>query len=76
MSDNTAPGHGDSVARAAHDLNNICASLLGFTALLQETLPAGSSLAAYVNEILNAAQRVQGIGGRLQELAQEMRETT
>ena len=53
MSDNTASRQhasvselADAVGRAAHDLNNLCASMLGFAALSQDSLDPASPVHA------------------------------
>jgi signal transduction histidine kinase len=71
-----------AVGRAAHDLNNLCASILGFAALTQESLPADSPLHAYLAEVLASAEKTAALaehlrtlsrrGGRLQPAHEEL----
>jgi signal transduction histidine kinase len=62
-----------AVSRAAHDLNNLCASILGFTALTQESLPADSPLQAYLAEVLTATQKTAALAERLRDLSHAAR---
>lgn len=59
----------DAVSRAAHDLNNLCASMLGFAALTQESLEPDSPLQAYVVEIQASAEKTAALAEHLRRLA-------
>jgi signal transduction histidine kinase len=58
-----------AVGRAAHDLNNLCASILGFTTLTQESLPADSPLRVYLEEVQASAHKTVALADRLRDLA-------
>jgi signal transduction histidine kinase len=58
-----------AVGRAAHDLNNLCASILGFAMLTQESLPADSPLRAYLREVQASAEKTTALAERLRDLA-------
>ena len=61
-----------AVARAAHDLNNACATLLGFAALSRDLAERESTIMSYLAEIEAAAERAGDVAKRLQALAREM----
>lgn len=70
------PAFGDpamELSRAAHDLNNLCASILGFAALTQESLDPDSPVQHFVGEILSAAQQTADLAHRLRHLSQHLR---
>ena len=56
---------------AAHDLNNLCATIFGFASLGEE-LEQDSAVAAYLTEIRLAADGVAAIASRLRELSQQL----
>ena len=62
------------IARAGHDLNNACASLLGFSALVLEGLPEPSPLHAYASEIDAAARRAASIAEDLLALSRQLKD--
>ena len=62
-----------ALSRAAHDLNNLCASILGFAALTQESLEASSPLHEYLNEVLEAAQKTSNVATELRLIARQLR---
>jgi signal transduction histidine kinase len=62
-----------AVSRAAHDLNNLCASILGFTALTQESLPTESPEQQYLSEVQAAAEKTAALAGHLRDLSRAMR---
>lgn len=62
----------DRVSRAGHDLNNACASMLGFSALTLEELEADSPLRVYLTEIEAAAQRATRIAEELLTLSKHL----
>lgn len=66
----------ESISRAAHDLNNVCASMLGFTNLAQDLADPSSSLAQYLMEIELATQNAIAVAQRLHELAAALRGST
>jgi signal transduction histidine kinase len=62
-----------AVSRAAHDLNNLCASILGFTALTQESLPIESAQQQYLLEVQAAAEKTAALAGHLRDLSRAIR---
>jgi len=57
---------------AAHELNNLCSTILGFATLAEETDPQNSSIAGYLTEIKLSTEGVAAIASRLRELSQEL----
>ncbi len=57
---------------AAHELNNLCSTILGFATLAGETDPPGSATTAYLNEIKLATEGVADIARQLRALSQEL----
>ena len=57
---------------AAHELNNLCSTILGFATLAEETDPQNSSIAGYLNEIKLSTEGVAAIARRLRELSMEL----
>jgi signal transduction histidine kinase len=62
-----------AVSRAAHDLNNLCASILGFAALAQESLPRESPEQLYLSEVQAAAEKTAALAGHLRDLSRALR---
>ena len=62
-----------AVGRAGHDLNNLCASILGFTALTSESLEPSSPLHEYLAEVLAAAEKTAALAEYLRVLARAAR---
>jgi signal transduction histidine kinase len=58
-----------AVSRKGHDLNNLCASILGFTALASESLEPSSPLHEYLAEVLAAAEKTAALAEQLRGLA-------
>ena len=58
-----------AVGRAGHDLNNPCASILGFAALTRESLEPSSPLHEYLGEVLASAQKTAALADHLRGLA-------
>jgi signal transduction histidine kinase len=56
---------------AAHELNNLCATILGF-ASLGEQAGQGSAVGAYLTEIRLAAEGAAAIARQLRELSQKL----
>ena len=56
---------------AAHELNNLCATILGFASLGEELEP-NSAVGAYLAEIRLAADGVAAIATQLRELSQQL----
>jgi len=56
---------------AAHELNNLCSTILGFATLAEETDPE-STAAAYLKEIQLATEGVAAIAKWLQELSGDL----
>ena len=63
-----------AVGDAAHDLNNLCTSMRGFTALMQESLPPESPLQFYLSELLASTTRTVRLAEQLKELSQRATE--
>ena len=69
MTTRTAPA---KVLRdATHELNNLCATILGFASLGEELEPH-SAVKAYLAEIRLAAEGVAAVARQLRELSQEL----
>jgi signal transduction histidine kinase len=62
-----------AVSQAGHDLNNLCASILGFTALTSESLEPSSPLHEYLAEVLAAAEKTAALAEHLRGLARAAR---
>ena len=58
-----------AVSRAGHDLNNLCASILGFAALTRESLDPSSPLHEYLAEVLASAEKTAALAEHLRGLA-------
>jgi signal transduction histidine kinase len=56
---------------ASHELNNLCATILGFASLGEE-LEQNSAVAAYLTEIRLATDGVAAIARELRELSQQL----
>ena len=56
----------------AHELNNLCATILGFATLAEELESQNSAIAAYLNEIRLATESVAATARRLRELSLEL----
>ena len=65
----------DAISRTAHDLNNLCASVLGYAVLAEDTIEASSPARPYLSEIRDAAERVAGLTEELRQLARRLRAT-
>jgi signal transduction histidine kinase len=57
---------------AAHELNNLCATILGFASLAEELEPQNSTIAAYLTEIRLATESVAATAAQLRELSSEL----
>jgi signal transduction histidine kinase len=57
---------------AAHELNNLCSTILGFATLAEEMDQENSAIAAYLNEIKLSTEGVAAIARRLRELSLEL----
>ena len=68
--------NGDTAAKtlrdAAHELNNLCATILGFATLGEELESQNSAIAAYLSEIRLATEGVAATARRLRELSLEL----
>lgn len=60
-----------SLHEAAHELNNLCATILGFASLGEE-LEQNSAVGAYLTEIRLATEGVAMIARQLRELSQKL----
>ena len=64
-----------ALSRVAHDLNNLCASMMGFSALSQEALEPASPVQPYLSEIQHATAQVVVLSERLRQLSRVIGET-
>lgn len=62
-----------AVEQAAHDLNNLCTSMLGFAELTLSSLPGHSREQLYVQEIAGSARQSIALAERLRQLAATLR---
>lgn len=69
---NESPDVQRALARVGHDLNNVCAALLGFTALALDGLAEDSPLREHLVEIDAASQRAVEIAGELMTLSRQL----
>jgi len=56
---------------AAHELNNLCSTILGFATLAEEMDLQNSAAVAYLNEIKLATESVAAIARQLRALSEE-----
>lgn len=68
MTTGTAP---KALKDAAHELNNLCATILGFASLGEE-LEHNSAIKAYLTEIRLATEGVAVVARQLRDLSQEL----
>jgi signal transduction histidine kinase len=57
---------------AAHELNNLCATILGFATLAEEMESQNSAIASYLSEICLATEGVAAAARRLRDLSLEL----
>lgn len=69
MTTDAAPAR--ALRDAAHELNNLCATILGFASLGEELEPK-SGVAAYLTEIRLATDGVAAIARQLRDLSQQL----
>jgi signal transduction histidine kinase len=65
------PASAKTLRDAAHELNNLCATILGFASLGEE-LEQNSAVVAYLTEIRLATDGVAAIARQLRELSQRL----
>ena len=70
ISTGTAPAK--ALREAAHELNNLCATIIGFSTLAEASEQQNSEIAGYLAEIRLSTESVAGIAKQLQALAQEL----
>jgi signal transduction histidine kinase len=63
----------DEIAMAAHDLNNLCASILGFAELAEALTSPGTKLALYIAEIAESGQKAAALAQRLRGMSLQLR---
>ena len=63
-----------SVDQVAHDLNNLCTSMLGFAELTADGLPVDSRERSYVQEITESGRQAMTLAERLRDIATALRE--
>ena len=70
---------GDSPAKTlrdtAHELNNLCATILGFATLAEGLESQNTAIAAYLKEICVATESVAAAARRLRDLSLELENT-
>ena len=64
-----------AVDQAAHDLNNLCTSLLGFAELAQDGLAPGSPEHGYLAEVSDSGRHAIVVAERLRQIASELRKS-
>ena len=64
------PDQSAGLRLAAHDLNNLCARIIGFAVLAADDAPPNSELAEHLNAILLAADEIVSIADRLRDFSQ------
>ena len=69
MTTDAAPAR--ALRDAAHELNNLCATILGFASLGEELEPK-SGVGAYLTEIRLATDGVAEIARQLRDLSQQL----
>lgn len=69
MTTDAAPAR--ALRDAAHELNNLCATILGFASLGEE-LESKSGVGAYLTEIRLATDGVAAIARQLRDLSQQL----
>ena len=69
MTTDAAPAR--ALRDAAHELNNLCATILGFASLGEELEPK-SGVGAYLAEIRLATDGVAAIARQLRDLSQQL----
>lgn len=63
---------GKALREAAHELNNLCATILGFAKLAEEMEPENSAITAYLTEICLAAEGVAATARQLRTLSDHL----
>ena len=61
-----------ALREAAHELNNLCSTILGFAALAQESDAHETVMAAYMTEIRLSTEAIAAIAKQLRGLSQEL----
>lgn len=61
-----------TLREAAHDLNNLCSTIIGFAALAEELDEQNSVLTAYLTEIRLSTEAIAAIASQLHALSQEL----
>lgn len=59
-----------ALREAAHELNNLCSTIIGFATLAEEMDPRSSDATAYLNEIKQATEGVAEIARQLRDLSE------
>lgn len=60
-----------TLREAAHDLNNLCSTILGFTALAEESDAQNAVVTAYLTEIRLSTEAIAAIAAQLRALSEE-----
>jgi signal transduction histidine kinase len=72
---NADPSAVKALRDAVHELNNLCATILGFASLAEELDSGNSTITAYLTEIRIATEGVAATARQLRTLSQDL-ETT
>jgi signal transduction histidine kinase len=59
-----------TLREAAHELNNLCSTILGFATLAGETDSRSVDATGYLNEIKHATEAVAAIARQLRDLSE------
>jgi signal transduction histidine kinase len=70
VSDNII-NYSQSMSGIAHDLNNILASISGYSEMLQEDLPVTSTLSVYVRKIQEAVLKARSVSNLIPEFSRQ-----
>ena len=61
-----------TLREAAHELNNLCSTILGFASLAEESDARNGVTTAYLNEIRLSTEAIAAIAVQLRALSQEL----
>ena len=59
-----------TLREAAHELNNLCSTIIGFATLAEGMDPRSAEATAYLNEIKQATEGVAAIARQLRDLSE------
>ena len=64
-----------TLREAAHDLNNLCSTILGFAALAEQADAQNGVITAHLTEIRLSTEAIAAIAAQLRALSQELATT-